>query len=265
MSAADKIIPLTVAIDKLDKIGTAGVKQELESQGISTSQWERFAGMLLDEPLSAEAINKLESQLGNTEIGRKGLDELTALLNFLKPLAVQNKVSLDTSLARGLSYYTGTIFEVKVNEPDSQFTSSICGGGRYDNLTGIFGLDGVSGVGISFGADRIYDVLEELNRFPDTTTASTQVLFCCMDENVIPYALPLLTNTRAAGISAEIYPVAAKLKKQLDYADSLHIPYCIIIGSNEMQSGELVFKDMRSGTQQNLAFENILKSLHASV
>ena len=211
---------------------------------------------------NSEKIQALKKVLASSEIGQKGIEELETIFTYIQQLQTPNatlpSVALDITLARGLNYYTGAIFEVKSNEVAM---GSIGGGGRYDDLTGMFGLKNLSGVGISFGADRIYDVLEELDAFPKNTTESTKVLISNFDETSEAFALPILSQLRAAGIAAELYPQAAKLKKQLGYADSKRIPYVILIGSEEMASGLLSLKNMNSGEQSTLTMQALLAQL----
>jgi len=259
VNKADQIIDMTVAIDKLDKIGLDGVSKELLERGFSEADIEQIKPIILLTGSTEEKIASLRAVLANSPIGLKGCDELETVFNYLKSFTLQNgKVELDITLARGLNYYTGAIFEVKTNEVQM---GSIGGGGRYDDLTGMFGLKDLTGVGISFGADRIYDVLEELKLFPEATNQSTQVLICLFDIDGETYALPLLQQLRNKGINAELYPAGAKIKKQLDYANNKLIPYAVMIGSDEMQSDLLTFKDMQSGTQEKLSIEEILQRL----
>src|SRR5476651_1195793 len=259
VNKADQIIDMTVAIDKLDKIGLDGVSKELLERGFSEADIEQIKPIILLTGTTDEKLASLRAVLANSPIGLKGCEELETVFNYLKSFTLQNgKVELDITLARGLNYYTGAIFEVKTNEVQM---GSIGGGGRYDDLTGMFGLKDLTGVGISFGADRIYDVLEELDLFPPSTGQSTQVLICPFDADGETYALPLLQQLRNKGINAELYPAGAKIKKQLDYANNKLIPYAVMIGSDEMQSDLLTFKDMQSGTQEKLSIEEILQRL----
>ena len=252
----DHIITLTVAIDKLDKIGLDGVINELTANGFTDADIEKLKPVILLEGDNAEKLDSLRVALATSETGLKGCDEIETVFTFLQSFKLQKaKVELDITLARGLNYYTGAIFEVKTNEVAM---GSIGGGGRYDDLTGMFGLKNLTGVGVSFGADRIYDVMEELKLFPDAASQGTQVLICCFDKEDETYALPLLQQLRAANVKAELYPAGAKIKKQLDYANAKQIPYTIVIGSDEMQSGQLTFKNMLSGEQEKLAFAEIL-------
>ena len=256
------IIDMTVAIDKLDKIGFDGVCKELLERGFTQSDIEKLQPIIELKGSNSEKIQALKKVLAYSEIGQNGIEELETIFNYIQqlqtPKATLPNVALDITLARGLNYYTGAIFEVKSNEVTM---GSIGGGGRYDDLTGMFGLKNLSGVGISFGADRIYDVLEELGAFPKNTTESTKVLISNFDGAAEKFALPILSQLRAAGIAAELYPQAAKLKKQLGYADAKHIPYVILIGSEEMASGLLSLKNMKSGEQSTLTIQALLAQL----
>ncbi|MFD0766278.1 histidine--tRNA ligase [Mucilaginibacter lutimaris] len=253
----DSIIDMTVAIDKLDKIGFDGVVKELLERGFSQVDIDTIKPIILLEGSNDEKLASLRTALQSSETGLKGCDEIQTVFDYVaacKPLTA--KLELDITLARGLNYYTGAIFEVKTNEVAM---GSIGGGGRYDDLTGMFGLKGLTGAGISFGADRIYDVLEELNLFPQSAEQSTQVLICCFDEQGEKYGLPLLQSLRNQNTNAELYPAGAKIKKQMEYANNKQIPYTVLIGSDEMQSGLLTFKDMQSGEQEKLSAEDILR------
>jgi histidyl-tRNA synthetase len=256
------IIDMTVAIDKLDKIGFDGVCKELLERGFTQSDIEKLQPIIELKGSNSEKIQALKKVLAYSEIGQKGIEEVETIFTYIQQLQTPNatlpNVALDITLARGLNYYTGAIFEVKSNEVAM---GSIGGGGRYDDLTGMFGLKNLSGVGISFGADRIYDVLEELDAFPKNTTESTKVLISNFDETSEAFALPILSQLRAAGIAAELYPQATKLKKQLGYADSKRIPYVILIGSEEMASGLLSLKNMKSGEQSTLTIQALLAQL----
>jgi len=259
VNKADQIVDMTVAIDKLDKIGLDGVTKELLERGFTAENIEQIKPIILLEGSTEEKIASLRGVLASSTIGLKGCDELETVFNYLKSFKLQKaKVELDITLARGLNYYTGAIFEVKTNEVQM---GSIGGGGRYDDLTGMFGLKGLTGVGISFGADRIYDVLEELKLFPEETSQSTRVLICPFDAEGETYALPLLQQLRNGGVNAELYPAGAKVKKQLDYANNKHIPYVVMIGSDEMQSGLLSLKEMQSGKQEKLSAQQIVERL----
>ena len=248
------IVDMTVAIDKLDKIGLDGVNRELLERGFTTEDLDKLQPIILLEGTTANKIDRLKAVLSASETGLRGIDEIETVLGYLEKLTgslslIDQFVSLDITLARGLNYYTGCIFEVKTNEVAM---GSIGGGGRYDDLTGMFGLKGLSGVGISFGADRIYDVLEELDLFPTTAAQSTRVLITNFDKLAELYALPLLQQLRQAGIATELYPTAAKLKKQLSYADNKNIPYVVLVGETEMQEGLFSVKNMATGDQQKL-------------
>lgn len=255
----DQFISLTVAIDKLDKIGSEGVLKELAEKGFDEASLNAIAPLLSFTGSNLEKVEKLQTIIGNTEIGKKGLEELTYILDRVNDLG-SAKLELDITLARGLNYYTGTIFEVKANA--GTLTSSICGGGRYDDLTGIFGLKGISGVGISFGADRIYDVMEELGLFPDDLLVSSKILFVNFGEKEESYCLPILTELRKHKIAAEIFPDAgAKMKKQMSYADSKKIPFVALVGSDEMAKGVVTLKNMSSGEQQTVKPEELYSLL----
>lgn len=257
INAADRFRDITVIIDKLDKIGWEKVAEELQTIGIGAEQQEIMKQLLVSRPLNKELVSFLRGHLTN-ETGKKGIDELEQVIGYLEPMKLQNPVLFDGTLARGLNYYTGIIYEVGAAE--GTFTSSIGGGGRYDDLTGIFGLKGISGVGISFGADRIYDVLQDLDRFPEEEGSFTRLLFCPVDEEALLYSIPLVQLCRNAGISAEIYPEPAKLKKQLGYANSNKILYTVVIGETERTTGKLSFKNMISGEQQSLDIEQVITS-----
>lgn len=257
------IIDMTVAIDKLDKIGLDGVCKELLDRGFTTDDLEKLRPVILLGGSNEEKITNLKSILSGSSIGLKGIAEITQVFDFVNRLVAYSlpltaKIELDITLARGLNYYTGCIFEVKTNQVSM---GSIGGGGRYDDLTGMFGLKGLTGVGVSFGADRIYDVLEELSLFPQNEARGTKVLISNFDEAAENYALPLLQQLRQAGIAAELYPTAAKLKKQMAYADAKNIPYVMIIGSDEMNTGEISLKDMHSGEQKKLSILSIIDQL----
>ena len=257
----DHIIDLTVAIDKLDKIGLDGVIKELLEKGFTEADIEKLKPVILLQGANAEKLQSLRHALKHSETGLAGCAEIEIIFEYLKNLReTKAKVELDITLARGLNYYTGAIFEVKTNEVAM---GSIGGGGRYDDLTGMFGLKGITGAGISFGADRIYDVLEELNLFPQTALQTTQVLICCFDKSGESYALPFLQELRGLGISAELYPAGAKMKKQLDYANNKQVPYVVVIGSDEIESGLLTLKNMKTGEQEKLSTEMIIAMLVA--
>ena len=252
--APDKLIDITVAIDKIDKIGLDAVKEELTEKGLSAASIAVIEPVLTLSGTTAEKLARMEQVLAASEIGRKGLEEVTTLFGLIDKAAVKIDVELDLSLARGLNYYTGAIFEVKAL--DFQI-GSICGGGRYDDLTGIFGLPEVSGVGISFGADRIYDVLAGLNLFPQGMTGSADLLFTNMGEAEVAWLLPIATRLRARGIRCEIYPDATKLRKQFEYADRKGIRYLAIVGGEEMAAGTVTLKNLSTGEQRSESAQKI--------
>ncbi len=247
---ADKITDITVAIDKLDKIGLDKVNEELSSKGISKQSIEQLQPIILLQGSNSEKIDTLKTVLNRSEIGIKGVEELEFILNRLSLTEIRSELELDLTLARGLNYYTGAIIEVKALDVQ---IGSITGGGRYDNLTGIFGLSGVSGVGISFGADRIFDVLNQLDLYPKDSIQNTQVLFVNFGEKEEEFILPLISKMRQANIATEIYPESAKMKKQMSYADANKIPYVAIIGENEIQEGKIMLKNMVTGEQKLLS------------
>ncbi|MCW1734410.1 histidine--tRNA ligase [Anaerorudis cellulosivorans] len=252
---ADKITDITVAIDKLEKIGLENVNEELRSKNISREAIDKLQPIILLNGSNEKKIDTLKKTLSSSETGLKGIEEIEFILNKTGLLSFENRIELDLTLARGLNYYTGSIIEVKAIDVE---IGSITGGGRYDNLTGIFGLPHVSGVGISFGADRIYDVLNRLNLYPDNLTGGTDILFVNFGEQEENFILPLLTLLRSKGISAEIYPEPAKIKKQLSYADTNHIPFVALIGENEISKGEITLKNMKSGEQTRLTREQLI-------
>jgi len=253
------IVDMTVAIDKLDKIGLDGVVNELLTKGFVQEDIDRLEPVILLEGTNAEKLDKLKVILATSDVGLKGIAELETIFAYLQSFSLQKAtVELDITLARGLNYYTGAIFEVKTNET---YMGSIGGGGRYDDLTGMFGLKGLTGAGISFGADRIYDVLEELKLFPEASNQTTKVLICPFDAAGETYALPLLQQLRNSNVNAELYPAGAKIKKQLDYANNKNIPYVVVIGSDEVQSSQLTFKNMQTGEQQKLSAADILEAV----
>ncbi len=253
---SEKLIDITVALDKLDKIGVEKVQEEMRAKGIDDEATDRMIPLFELSGNNTNKLEKLESFLSDSEVGMKGVEELRFILNMLSDLRLRKaKLELDVTLARGLNYYTGAIFEVKTNEVHM---GSIGGGGRYDDLTSIFGLKDVSGVGISFGVDRICLVLEELNLFPKLLEASTQLMFANFGEQEAAYCMKLLKQLRDAGVNAEIYPTAAKMKKQMNYADKKSIQYVVLVGEDEMASGNLTVKNMIEGTQQSLTIEDLL-------
>ena len=256
----ENIIDLTVSIDKLDKIGWDGVEEELRSKGIGEDAISRLKPILGLSGSNEEKLEKLADLFGESEVGRKGVEELTYILDKLRHCKLQNEVRLDLSLARGLDYYTGTIFEVKALDTPM---GSITGGGRYDNLTGVFGQSGMSGVGISFGAERIFDVLEALDLYPESTHSGTQLLFINFGEKALDYILPLLSDLRRVGITAEVYPDDAKMKKQMSYANALSIPYVAFVGDDEIEQHTISVKDMESGNQKSYTAEELITLLRS--
>ena len=251
---ADKMMDITVAIDKLEKIGLENVKAELLERGLDEMAIAKLQPILELSGDNSQKLDKLAEIIGSSETGVKGIEEMRIIFGLVEALGVALPVELDLSLARGLNYYTGAIFEVKALD---YAIGSICGGGRYDNLTGIFGLPDVSGVGISFGADRIYDVMTGLELFPESVDCSTQVLFVNLGEAEQMQSLRIMAQLRADGIAAEIYPESAKMKKQMEYANRRAIPYVVIIGSQELEQGVATVKNMRSGAQAQVAFAEV--------
>lgn len=259
----DLIVDMTVAIDKLDKIGLEGVSKELIERGFTADDIEKLKPVILLEGSNESKIQSLKEVLKDSETGLKGISEIETIFEYVSSLSFGEgwgeALELDITLARGLNYYTGAIFEVKTNEVAM---GSIGGGGRYDDLTGMFGLKDLTGVGISFGADRIYDVLEELKLFPESTEESTRVLIINFDAESERYALPILQEFRNNGIAAELYPSSAKLKKQMAYADNKRIPHVLLIGTEEMESGLLTLKEMKTGEQRKLRKDELVKRLN---
>lgn len=255
---SDKLVDITVAIDKLDKIGVDNVNAELREKGVSEAGIEKLQPIINMTGSNDDKLNVIADVLKSSEIGLKGVEELRTILRYVKMLNVATEVEIDLTLARGLNYYTGAIFEVKAKDV---VIGSITGGGRYDNLTGVFGLDGMSGVGISFGADRIYDVLNQLDLYPQELLASTQILFATFGENEFNYALNLLKEVRDNGISAEIYPEPVKMKKQMSYADNKAIPYVAIVGETEMGENKVMLKNMVTGEQQLVGIAEVVSIL----
>ena len=258
IGAPDKMIDITVAIDKLDKIGVESVNAELEERGLSTKAVQALQPILNLSGSTSDKLTALKDILAQSEIGLKGVEELETLFGLIKHAGVQLNIELDLCLARGLNYYTGAIFEVKAL--DAQI-GSITGGGRYDNLTGIFGLPNVSGVGISFGADRIYDVLTELDLFPKELQSTTQVLFAAFGAEELRYALTWAKDIRAQGIAVEVYPEPAKMKKQMGYADAKQIPFVAIVGGDEMAQNKVMLKNMSSGEQKLVSLNELANTL----
>lgn len=254
----ENIIDLTVAIDKLDKIGWDGVQKELRSKGISQEACDRLRPILDFKGTNEEKLERMKALFPDSEVGQKGIEELAYILDILKLSPLYSNLMIDLSLARGLDYYTGTIFEVKANDVAM---GSITGGGRYDNLTGVFGVDGMSGVGISFGADRIFDVLNQLELYPKGTTTGTKLMFVNFGDKEIRYILPLLNLIRKEGIAAEIYPDAAKLKKQMNYANALDIPYVAFVGDEEINNKTITLKDMTTGEQNAYTLQQLISTI----
>jgi histidyl-tRNA synthetase len=259
IGAADKIVDITVAIDKLDKIGIDNVNAELREDGLSEEQIAKLQPIIQLSGSNDEKLTTIADVLKDSETGLKGVEEIRFILNVLKTTGLKNEIQLDLTLARGLNYYTGAIFEVKALDVQ---IGSITGGGRYDNLTGIFGMPGLSGVGISFGADRIYDVLNQLDLYPKDSVTATQVLFINFGEQETAYCLPIINNVRARGIRAEIFPDAAKMKKQMAYANAKQIPFVALAGENEIKEGKLTLKNMSTGEQQMLTPEEVIEKLN---
>jgi histidyl-tRNA synthetase len=251
----DKIIDITIALDKYEKVGWDNVKKELKSKGISDSAIKEFGNIIqVINQNNTEKINFLNSILLDSTIGQKGIQEIKTLLFLLSEVKLKSEIKLDLTLSRGLNYYTGAIIEVKSADVA---IGSICGGGRYDNLTGVFGMDGVSGVGVSFGADRIFDVMNQLNLFEKITPSSTEVLVLNFGEAEIKYALKIIELLRNLRVKSELYPDQVKLKKQMSYADSRKIPYIIMAGEEEIKKKELTVKTMSTGEQKKIALKDI--------
>ncbi len=255
IGAAEKIVDITVAIDKLDKIGIDNVNQELREDGLSEEQIEKLQPIISLEGTNDAKLDTIAQVLAASETGLKGVEETRFILDTLKTVGLKNEIQLDLTLARGLNYYTGAIFEVKALDVQ---IGSITGGGRYDNLTGIFGMPGISGVGISFGVDRIYDVLNALDCYPKDATNGTQLLFINFGDRETVYCLPAVAKAREAGIRTEIFPDSSKMKKQMSYANAKQIPFVALAGENEIAAGKLTLKNMLSGEQQLLNIEEII-------
>ncbi len=258
IGAADKIVDITVAIDKLDKIGIDNVNAELREDGLTEDQITRLQPIISLSGTNDEKLQTIAKVLSDSETGLKGVEETQYILDVLKSVGLRNEIQLDLTLARGLNYYTGAIFEVKALDVEM---GSITGGGRYDNLTGIFGMPGLSGVGISFGADRIYDVLNTLDLYPKDSMTATQVLFINFGEKETAYCLSIINKVRARGIRAEIYPDTAKMKKQMSYANAKQIPFVALAGENEMKEGKITLKNMETGEQQMVTPEELIAKL----
>ena len=254
---SDKIVDITVAIDKLDKIGLDNVNVELKEKAISDEAIAKLLIILLSGT-NAEKLATLKNVLSASEVGLKGVEESEFILNTLETMGLKNEIELDLTLARGLNYYTGAIFEVKALDVQ---IGSITGGGRYDNLTGVFGMAGVSGVGISFGADRIFDVLNQLELYPKEAVNGTEVLFINFGEKEAAFSMGILSKVRAAGIRAEIFPDAAKMKKQMSYANAKNIPFVAIVGENEMNEGKAMLKNMETGEQNLVSAEELIATV----
>ncbi len=257
---ADKIVDITVAIDKLDKIGLDNVNEELRSKGLTEEAIERLQPIICLSGSNAEKIESLKTILASSEIGLKGVEEMEFILERLTHTPLRSELALDLTLARGLNYYTGAIFEVKALDVQ---IGSITGGGRYDNLTGVFGMEGMSGVGFSFGADRIFDVLNQLDLYPADSLNTTQLLFVNFGLKEETSLLPLVSKVRAAGIRTELYPEFAKMKKQMSYADNKKIPFVAIVGETEMQEGKINLKNMLTGEQTLVTVEQLIEMLKA--
>ena len=257
---ADKIVDITVAIDKLDKIGLDNVNEELRNDGISEEAIAKLQPIISLSGNNDEKLNVIAEVLKDSEIGLKGVEETRFILDTLKSCGLNNEIELDLTLARGLNYYTGAIFEVKALDVQ---IGSITGGGRYDNLTGIFGMPGLSGVGISFGADRIYDVLNTLDLYPKDAVNATQLLFINFGDKETAYCMPAVSKARVAGIRTEMYPDSAKMKKQMSYANAKHIPFVALAGENEMNEGKFTLKNMETGQQKLVSADELIAEVLA--
>ena len=257
---ADKIVDITVAIDKLDKIGHDNVNEELRNDGISEEAIAKLQPIISLSGTNDEKLNVIAEVLKDSEIGLKGVEETRFILDTLKSCGLNNEIELDLTLARGLNYYTGAIFEVKALDVQ---IGSITGGGRYDNLTGIFGMPGLSGVGISFGADRIYDVLNTLDLYPKDAVNATQLLFINFGDKETAYCMPAVSKARGAGIRTEMYPDSAKMKKQMSYANAKHIPFVALAGENEMNEGKFTLKNMETGQQKLVSADELIAEVLA--
>ncbi len=260
IGAADKIVDITVAIDKLDKIGIDNVNQELRDNGLNEEQIARLQPIIALSGTNDEKLATIAEVLKDSETGLKGIEECRFILDTLKATGLKNAIQLDLTLARGLNYYTGAIFEVKALDVE---IGSITGGGRYDNLTGIFGMPGLSGVGISFGADRIYDVLNQLDLYPQDSVNATRLLFINFGQQETAYCLPIINKVRACGICAEIYPDAAKMKKQMSYANAKQIAYVALAGETEISQQKITLKNMATGEQQLLTVDELISRIKA--
>ena len=261
IGAPERMTDITVAIDKLEKIGQEGVMAELEQKGLSRDSIEKLEPLLLMQGSIREKLDKLKGMLEASEIGKEGLSEVRCLLEYVNTDPVGSELEFDLTLARGLNYYTGSILEVKSAEVDM---GSVCGGGRYDDLTGIFGLEGVSGVGISFGADRIYDVLLQLDSFPKRAALDTTLLFVNFGEAEEKHIIPILGQLRKSGIASELYPEQAKMKKQMSYANNREIPFVALVGEQEIKDGLVTLKEMETGQQERLTPEELVERLSSA-
>ena len=260
IGAADKIVDITVAIDKLDKIGIEKVNEELKNDGLGDEAIEKLQPIIALQGSNDEKLDIITKVLGSSEVGLKGVEELRFILNALKKSVLNNEIQLDLTLARGLNYYTGAIFEVKALDTPM---GSITGGGRYDNLTGIFGMSGLSGVGISFGADRIYDVLDALDLYPKESVCGTQLLFINFGEKETDYCLPIVAKARKSGIRTEMYPDKVKMKKQMGYANAKSIPFVVLAGENEIAANKVTLKNMVTGDQQLVDADELIAAIRS--
>lgn len=260
IGAADKIVDITVAIDKLDKIGIEKVNEELKNDGLGDEAIEKLQPIIALQGSNDEKLDIITKVLGSSEAGLKGVEELRFILNALKKSGLNNEIQLDLTLARGLNYYTGAIFEVKALDTPM---GSITGGGRYDNLTGIFGMPGLSGVGISFGADRIYDVLDALDLYPKESVCGTQLLFINFGEKETDYCLPIVAKARKSGIRTEMYPDKVKMKKQMGYANAKSIPFVVLAGENEIAANKVTLKNMVTGEQQLVDADELIAAVRS--
>ena len=258
MGTPDQIVDITVAIDKLDKIGLDAVNAELLSSGIPADAIEKLQPSLTLSGSNADKLDTIYRTIATSETGKKGIEETRFILDKLDMVGLNNELELDLTLARGLNYYTGAIFEVKACDVA---IGSITGGGRYDNLTGIFGMPGLSGVGFSFGADRIYDGLNTLDLYPRELVGTTRLLFINFGEAEADYCLPLISQIRSAGITAEIYPDSVKMKKQMSYANAKHIPFVALAGETEMKAGKITLKNMETGEQMLVTIDELITAI----
>lgn len=257
----EKIVQITTAIDKLDKIGLEAVNAELEKEGLSKASIEKLQPIIQLSGSNDDKLNTIAEVLANSETGLKGVEEIRYILDVLKQIELKNEIQLDLTLARGLNYYTGAIFEVKALDVE---IGSITGGGRYDNLTGIFGMPNLSGVGFSFGADRIYDVLNTLDLYPKESISDTQLLFINFGDKETSYVLPFVAKARQANIRTEIFPDAAKMKKQMAYANAKHIPFVVLAGDNEIGQGKVTLKNMNTGEQILVSPDDLIEKVTSS-